>query len=176
MRAASTLDQTIAAGAELVIQTAGTASQATVECWAQLLTNGTIGGAAVYVWAPTTGSQEAVAPIETANPSAFILPFRYTGGYSTGIALANLTGQAVSVPVVLRDNTGASMGTVPAISLGAYAHTSFLLATNYPAVAGQLGTMELDTPTGGQISALGVRAEPSGAITSVPVLVKQGAT
>jgi hypothetical protein len=30
----------------------------------------------------------------------------------------------------------------------------------------------LDTPVGGQISALGIRATPGGAITTVPVLAK----
>jgi hypothetical protein len=47
-----------------------------------------------------------------------------------------------------------------------------MLATNYPAVTGILGTLELDTPTGGQIAALGIRAAPGGAITTVPVLAK----
>src|ERR1017187_6883682 len=73
-------------------------------------------------------------------------------------------------PVVLRDGTGASFGTATAISLPAYAHTSFMLATNYPTVTGKSGELELDTPTGSQISALGIRAAPDGAITTVPVL------
>jgi hypothetical protein len=167
---AFTLDQTIGAGAELVIQTAGTASQTTVEGWAQLLANGNVGGSAVFAWTTAAGAQEAVVPVETRNPNAFVLPFDYTGGYATGVALANLSNQAVSVPVVLRGATGASLGTVAAISLPAYAHTSFMLAANYPAVAGQFGTMELDTPPSGQISALGIRAAPDGAITTVPVL------
>jgi hypothetical protein len=167
---ASTLDQVIAPGAQLVMQTAGTASQATVEGWAQLLSNGSVGGCAVFDLTTATGTQEAVVPVETRNPSAFVLPFDYTGGYQTGVALANLTNQAVSIPVVLRSATGASLGTAAAIQLPAYAHASFMLATNYPAVAGQFGAMELDTPTGGQISALGIRAAPDGAITTVPVL------
>jgi hypothetical protein len=168
---ASTVNQTIGAGAELVIQTAGTGSQATVEGWAQLLTNGTVGGSAVFAWAAATGTQEAVVPVENQNVSAYVLPFDYTGGYQTGVAIANLTNQAVSVPVVLRDATGASLGNAE-IPLAAYAHTSFMLATNYPAVAGRFGAMELDTPSGGQISALGIRAAPDGAITTVPVLAE----
>jgi sugar lactone lactonase YvrE len=171
---ASTLDQTIGAGAELVIQTAGTASQTTVEGWAQLLANGNIGGSAVYAWTTSAGTQEAVVPVGTRNPAAFVLPFNYTGGYATGVALANLSNQAVSVPVVLRDDTGASLGAAASIPLAAHAHTSFMLATNYPAVAGHLGTLELDTPTDGQIAALGIRAAPDGAITSVPVLATTG--
>ena len=169
---ASTLNETITAGAELVIQTAGTATQATQEGWVQLLANGSIGGSAVFGFSTAAGEQEAVAPVETLNPSAFVLSFDNTGGTGTGVALANVTNQAVSVPVVLRDGTGASLASVAAISLPAYAHTSFMLATNYPATAGILGTLELDTPAGAQISALGIRATPSGAITSIPVIAK----
>jgi hypothetical protein len=172
---ASTLDETIAVGAELVIRTARTASQATVEGWAQLLANGSIGGSAVFGFTTATGVQEAVVPVETRNPNSFVLPFDYTGGYATGLALANLSSQAASIPVVLRSATGTSLGSA-SISLPAYAHTSFMLATNYPAVAGQFGSMELDTPTGGQISALGIRAAPDGAITTVPVLAEGAAS
>jgi hypothetical protein len=169
---AYTLDETISAGAELVIQTAGTAGQTTQEGWVQLLANGSIGGSAVFGFAAAAGKQEAVAPLETLNPGAFVLLFDNTGGTATGVALANVTNQAVNVPVVLRDGTGASLASVAAISLPAYAHTSFMLATSYPATAGILGTLELDTPPGGQISALGIRATPSGAITSIPVIAK----
>jgi hypothetical protein len=170
---ASTLNQTIGAEAQLVIQTAGTASQTTTEGWARLTaTGGNVGGSAVFAWAAATGTQEAVVPVGNQNPSAFVLPFDYTGGYSTGVALANLSGQAVSVPVILRDDTGSSLGTAAAINLPAYAHTSFMLATSYTAVSGHLGTLELGTPSGGQISALGIRATPGGAITTVPVLAK----
>jgi hypothetical protein len=168
----SSVNQTIAAEAELVIQTAGTASQATVEGRAQLLSTGSIGGDAVFVWEPTGGAQEAVVPLETRNPIAFMLPFDCTGGYATGVALANLSGQPANIPVVLRDDTGADLGAAVPIQLAAQAHTSFMLATSYPAVAGKRGTIEFDTPSGGQISALGIRAAPDGAITTVPALAR----
>ena len=168
---ASTLDETIGAGAELVVQTAGTGSQATQAGWAQLLANGNIGGTAVFGWTIASAEQEAVAPVETRNPSAFVLSFDNTGGTATGVALANVSNQAVSVPVVLRDGAGASLGSA-AIPLAAYGHTAFMLAATYPATAGRLGTLELDTPAGGQIGALGIRATQSGAITSIPALAK----
>ena len=123
---ASTLDQTIGAGGELVVATAGTASQTTVQGWTQVLTNGSLGGAAVFVWMPPAGAQEAVVPIETTNPSAFVLPFDYTGGYASGVGLANLTNQAVNIPVVLRDSGGSSLGAAAPIALAAYGHTSVL--------------------------------------------------
>jgi hypothetical protein len=169
---ASTLDRTISPGAELVIQTAGTASQATQAGWAQLLANGAISGSAVFGWTTASGEQEAVSPVETRNPASFVLSFDNTGGTATGVALANVSNQAVSVPVILRDDTGASLGAAAAINLPPYGHVSFMLATNYSAAAGKRGTLELDTPTGGQISALGIRAIPGGAITSVPVIAK----
>jgi hypothetical protein len=169
---ASTLDRTIAAGAELVIQTVGTPSQTTVEGWGQLQANGNVGGSAVFAFttSPSAVTQEAVVPLETANPSAFVLPFDNTGGYTTGVALANLSNQAATIPVVLRDATGASLGAAAPIQLAAHAHTSFTLQNNYPALAGKYGAMELDTPAGGQIGALGIRAAPDDAITTIPAL------
>ena len=170
---ASTLDRTIAAGAQLEIVTAGAGSQPDVEGWAQVLANGgPVGGSAVFAYATAAGRQEAVAPVETRNPNAFVLQFNYTGGYATGVALANLSNQAVSVPVELTDNTGGSLGPAAPIQLAPWAHAAFMLDTSYPAVAGQLGAMEMDTPKGGQISAVGIRAAPGGAITSIPVLAK----
>jgi len=167
---ASTLDRTIAAGAQLVVQTVGTVSQTNVQGWAQVLANGTVGGSAVFAESTAIGTQEAISPVETRNPSAFYLPFNYTGGYQTGIAIANLTNQTVNIPVKLWGAaTGLSLGSAPAIQLGPYAHTAFMLATNYPAVANQYGTMEIDTPNGGQVSALGIRAAPDGALTTLPV-------
>jgi hypothetical protein len=171
---ASTLDETINAGGEVLIQTAGTASQGTQEGWVQLLANGNVGGSAVFGWTTASGTQEAVAPVETRNPSAFVLSFDNTGGYATGVALANVSNQAVSVPVILRDDTGASLGSA-AIKLAAYAHTSFMLTDptyGYASTTGKRGTLELDTPSGGQISAIGIRADPDGAITSTPVIAK----
>jgi sugar lactone lactonase YvrE len=173
---ASTLDRTIGAGAQLVIQTAGTASQTNVEGWAQALANGAIGGEAVFAASTSIGTQESVSPLETRNPSAFFLPFNYTSGYQTGIAIANLSNQTVNVPVALRGANGTSLGPVAPIQLKPYAHNSFMLATNYPAVANLFGSMELDTPTGGQISALGIRAAPDGALTTAPVFASTDAS
>jgi hypothetical protein len=169
----STINQTIGAGAQLVIETGGTAGQATSQGWAQLtVTGGNVGGSAVFADTTAAGVQEAVVPIETRNPSAFVLPFDYTSGRQTGVAVANLSKQAVSVQVVLRNSEGASLGTAAAISLPALGQNTFMLASSYPAVAGQLGTLELDTPSGGQISVVGIRQAATGAITTVPALAK----
>jgi hypothetical protein len=136
---------------------------------AQLTTDGNVSGFAIFHYKPT--GQEAVVPLETRNSSAYVLAFDYTNGAATGLALANVSSQAANVPVIIRDDTGATLGTAT-IDLAALGHTSFMLATGYPFVTGKRGTVEFDTPAGTQICALGIRATAAGALTTIPVLVK----
>jgi hypothetical protein len=166
---ASTVSQTIAAGATLVILTQGANTGASLVGSAQLTTSGNVTGFAINRYNPT--GQEAVVPLETRNASAYVLAFDNTNGLVTGLALANVSNQAGSVPIVLRDDTGASLGAAM-IDLAARGHTSFILADSYASVAGKRGTVEFDTPAGAQISALGLRGAPTGAVTTIPVLAK----
>ena len=57
-------------------------------------------------------TQEAVVPMETRNASSYLLPFDNSpsdnGNLVLGIALANISAQAVTVQVVIRDDTGAA--------------------------------------------------------------------
>ncbi|HEV2381606.1 MAG TPA: hypothetical protein VG206_17660 [Terriglobia bacterium] len=166
---ASSVTQTIAPGSQLVIVTSAPSTSPQVVGSAQLTSTGNIGGFAIFRYNPA--GQEAVVPLETRNAEAYLLAFDDTNGLATGLALANSSNQAVSVPVLLTDETGASLGSA-AISLPALGHTSFMLATAYPAVAGKRGTVEFDTPPGGQISVLGLRATAALALTTIPVLTK----
>jgi hypothetical protein len=166
---ASTITQTIIAGGTLVVLTQGNNTGASLVGSAQLTATGNVSGFAIYRYNPT--GQEAIVPLETRNASAYVLAFDNTVGLATGVALANVSNQAANVPVVLRDDTGASLGTA-AINLAARGHTSFILATSYAFVAGKRGTVEFDTPAGAQISVLGLRATPTGAVTTIPVLAK----
>ncbi len=170
----TTFDSTVFGGtfhanAMLLLDTTGPVDQVGS---AQLLTNGAVSGFAVFK-ATDTG-QEAVAPLETGNASSYILAFDNTGGIVTGVAIANVASAAGNVPVVIRDDTGAQIGT-GSIPLAAEGHTSFVLTDatkGFPVTAGKRGTVEFNTPAGGQISVLGLRFPPSSvnAFTSVPVL------
>ena len=51
-------------------------------------------------------------------------------------------------------------------------HTSQVLTDWFSQAANIRGTLEFDTPTGGQIGALGIRATPAGAYTTIPVMTK----
>ena len=166
---ASSITQTIAAGATLVLLTQGSSIVTVTEGSAQLTSNGgaSVSGFAIFAY----NGQEAVVPLETRNPAAFVLGFDDTSGLATGVALANVSGTAAKVGVVLRDDTGAVLDTT-AISLAARGHTAFVLSTNYESVKNKRGTVEFDTPPGGQITALGILATPNLVFTTIPVLVK----
>jgi hypothetical protein len=162
----STLQQILSANALLVVdsQQCGTATAHIGS--AQLLTTGNIGGFAVSDYAPT--GQEAVVPLETRNAPSYLLAFDNTGVLATGAAVVNIGTQAANIPVVIRDDTAAKIGT-GTIALAAQGHTSFMLTANYSVTAGKRGTIEFDTPPAGQISALGLRANGA-ALTTIPAL------
>ncbi|MGA2434989.1 MAG: BACON domain-containing carbohydrate-binding protein [Bryobacteraceae bacterium] len=168
----STVSQALAAGATLVIVTQGLNSGNSVTGSAQLTTNGNIGGFAIFQ--NTAAGQEAVVPLEAGSAKSYTLAFDNTNNLATGVALANVTSAAVSVNVIVRDATGAQIGT-GTIGLAADNHESFMLTDatqGFPVTAGIRGTVEFDTPSAGQIGAVGIRATVAGAFTTIPVMTK----
>jgi hypothetical protein len=118
-----------------------------------------------------------VVPLETRNASSYVLAFDNTGGVVLGVAVTNLSAQAVNFPVIIRDDTGARIADAieRAISLAPNGHTSFVLSVQYPVTANRRGTIEFDTPAGGQISVLGIRfTPPNNALTTIPALANVG--
>jgi len=170
--AASTLSQTLNANSLLVLDSRQSGNGNPEIGSAHLLTNGKIGGFAIYKYTPT--GQEAVVPLETRNAPSYVLAFDNTGVLTTGVAIANVAAQAAAIPVVIRDDAGRQIGT-DTISLAAQGHTSFLLPAKYAITTHLRGTIEFDTPPSGQITALGLRANGN-ALTTLPVLanVKAG--
>ena len=110
-------------------------------------------------------------PLQTQNAAAYVLAFDNTNGLATGLAVANISNQAVKVPMIVRDDTGAQLGTAT-IGLPAHGHTSFVLASSYSFAKDKRGTVEFDTPSNGQISALGIRGGATGTFTTIPALAK----
>ncbi len=161
------VDRTLNAGATLVIETTGPLANPVQTGSAQLTTNGNVSGFGIFRYDPN--GQEAVVPLEDRNASAYILPFDNTGGISTGVAVSNTSWQAVSVPVIIRDDTGAQLGT-SAIPLAANGHGAFVLASQFPQTEGIRGTLEFATPAGAQISVLGIRSPPTHTFTTLPTL------
>ncbi|MDR3738107.1 MAG: RHS repeat-associated core domain-containing protein [Terracidiphilus sp.] len=169
----STFDQMLAAGTMLTIETASTASTSQTG-WAQLQTNGSVSGFAVFQYQPVSGGQqEAVVPVQTGAATSYMLPFSNTNGYTDGIALANTSSVAATVGLTLRDATTGNVITTGSVALPAQGHTSFMLPSQFPAAAGASGTLEVRGPSSGVISVLGLHVNASNAFTSTPALVKQ---
>jgi len=165
----SSVSSTINAGATLVVESTGADANALQTGSAQLTTDGTISGFEIFRYQPT--GQEAVVPLENRNAGSYILAFDNTGGIATGVAVSSSSLQAMSVPVLIRDDSGAQIGT-GAIPLAANGHSAFVLVNQFPATAGQRGTLEFTTPAGGQIGVVGIRTPPTNTFTTLPALAR----
>jgi hypothetical protein len=168
---AATLDRTVNAGAMLIVQTAGPTTQTVQTGWAQLLNNGNVSAYAVFGQTIGGPAQEAVVPLETRTTGSFVIPFDTTGGYATGVALANVSTAAASVPVLIRDDNGSLLQSTT-LGLAAQGHTSFDLVSRFGVTAQRRGTLEFQTPASGQVSVLGLRFPPGPAFSTIPALAK----
>ncbi len=120
--------------------------------------------------------QEAVVPLESRTAPGFIIAFDNTNGTATGIALNSVSPQAVVVPVIVRNDAGATIAT-DNLSLAANGHLAFTLGSSlagfkYSQTANIRGTLEFDTPVGAQIGALGIRIPIAHTFTTLPALAK----
>ena len=148
---------------------------------AQVLATGDVDGFAIFhlIAGDQETGQEAVVPLETRNASSYLLAFDNTNGVVLAVAVANVSSQVANIPVIVRDSTGAQIAT-GTIALPGNGHKAFVLsdaANGFPVTANTRGTVEFDTPLGGQISVLGIRTTPVGAsktITTVPALANVG--
>ena len=75
---------------------------------AQLSTSGNVSGFVIFRYNPN--GQEAVVPLESRNASGYVVAFDNSGGTATGIAINSVSPQAASVPVLIRDDSGAQIG------------------------------------------------------------------
>ena len=174
---AASLDRTLNANASLIVNTAGPQVAPVLVGSAQLASTGAMGGFAIFHQIVT--EQEAVVPMESRNASSYLLSFDNTNGVVLGVAVANVSAQNANIPVVIRDETGAVIGSPGAsIALGGNGHTSFVLSDpilGFPVTANKRGTVEFDTPAGGRISVLGLRfTPPNNALTTIPALAEVG--
>ncbi len=166
---ASSVDSAMNAGATLVVESTGADTDPLQTGSAQLTTDGNVSGFVIFRYQPT--GQEAVVPLESRNASAYILAFDNTGGTVTGVAVSTNSLQASSIPVLIRDDSGAQIGT-GLIALAANGHSAFVLPTQFPVTTGKRGTLEFATPTGGQIGVLGIRTPPANTFTTLPALTR----
>jgi sugar lactone lactonase YvrE len=170
----SSFDRPLPANASLIVTSAGAQVPPVLVGSAQLSTTGAVDGFAIFHQIPT--AQEAVVPMETRNASSYLLAFDNTNQIALGVAVDNVSTSAGNVGVIVRDDNGAVL-TTGSLAVPASGHSSFVLATQYPVTDGKRGTIEFDTPAGGQISVLGIRfTPPNSALTTIPALANVGTT
>ena len=174
---AASPERSLPPNASMIIETGGPYTPPVQIGSAQLSATGNIDGFAIFHHEVT--KQEAVLPLEVRNASSYVLAFDNTSGIVLGVALQNISAQTANIPVIIRDDTGMQISTPgTVISLAGHGHTSFVLSdpvNGFPITDNKRGTIEFDTPAGGQINALGIRfTPPNNALTTIPPLANVG--
>jgi hypothetical protein len=169
---ASTLDRTLNPNAHIVIESKGPDNAATLVGSGLVNAASTDNIAAFGIFSYPALHWDAVVPPETRSAPNYTLAFDNTGALATGVALSVTFQQAQDVGVVIRDATGAQIGT-DTITLPASGHTSFMLFQKYPVTIGIRGTIQFTRGAAGQITVLGLRANGA-ALTTLPVLGNVG--
>jgi len=164
----STLTGSVAVGGSFRAETGG-ASLPVIQGWAEIETGEfdmRVAGMAILKRVlPGIPAFEAVVPFSGTDDNQ-IMPFDATGGFVTGVAVANTSSfSSLTVFFTFRDEGGIQTH-LDSLTLQPGNHTAFLLSTQFPEVANLKGTVEFSTPDFG-LSILGLRFNPDGAFTTV---------
>jgi hypothetical protein len=100
--------------------------------------------------------QQGEASPQNASVTTYVIPFSEMATSFTAIAIANLATNSITPTVRVRDYSGNTLASDDSFTLGALAHTSFLVAQKYPAAAGTAGVIEFQTGQPGLITVLGL--------------------
>ena len=111
---------------------------------------------------------EAAVPLAQAAADVLLLVDN-SPGFNTGVAVGNASSQAGTLTLTFRDENGAVVAQSP-LALAANGHSAFVLKTLMPATDLRRGVLEIVAPAGITVSAVGIRAQDSGALTTLPVL------
>lgn len=142
----------------------------TFQGWADVTSSGSLGGFAIFRSAPKGGlPSEGTVPLQNQFPSTITLPYDNTGGFSMGVAIANLSAASVDLAVTIWDDVGIQLGT-GTITIGGTGHTAFVLPSQFTKTAGKRGIIRFQTTSAAGIAALGLRFSPFGTFTSVPIM------
>jgi len=155
---------TLGVGGTAFTETPGTAA-ALSQGWAKVTGTGRIGVLAIFRQS-VPGRPDSEGSISGApSGSRVFLPFNNTNGFVTGVAIANANPtQALSISMTFQADSGATSSGF--ISLPPNAHTTFVLTTMFPGLAGQRGSVLL-TATTPDIVVTGLRFSPTNSFTSL---------
>lgn len=136
--------------------------------WAKVLSSGPLGGFAIFrTNSSNSPVSEGTVPLQSQVESAITIPYDNTGGFATGVALANLSTSFASLTATSWDDNGNQLGTQK-IPVAASGHISFVVPNQFPETAGTGGVLIFKSSGG--ISGLGLRFSPFGTFTSLPTI------
>jgi len=166
---AASLDQTIPAHATLRLETTGQPGDLFTSGSAQVTSDQHVSGYVLYTYA---NGQEAAVPLETRASDSYYIPIYSVPPLQafTGIAIANLASNAVTVTANMR-GSGVFLG-LGTITIPARGHTAFLADQKFSTFPLE-SMLELRTPAPGQISVMGLGFTPAG-VAAFPVLTNTG--
>jgi hypothetical protein len=173
---AATLDSVVPPNTTLAVAIAGPAS--VVQGWADVLSSGALSGFAVF---RDGGASEAAVPLQSQIGPSFRLAFDNTGGYSTGIALVNLSSSPASLTATVWDENGNQLVTQPVTltktDSAGNGHDAFMLPSRLAVTAGKKGIVQFQgnpgTPftSAGALTGLGLKTDPNGLFTATPTII-----
>jgi hypothetical protein len=170
---AASFECSLGPGAMCVIETVAPDATDLLVGWAELQSADGVTGFAVLRdrLAPDRDS-EAMLMFDPREGPDFVLPYDDSEAFETGVAIANRSaGSPADLMLILRDESGATILEDP-VTLPARGHISFVAGARYPVLSGLRGTIEVQSRSGSAISVLGLRFNPTGSFTSVPVVAK----
>ncbi|MGJ5818323.1 hypothetical protein [Paludibaculum fermentans] len=161
-----TTARTLAPGASLILESEGPSGSPTLSGWAELVTDGAVGGFAIF----QSGGQEAVVPIESRRTGTDVLWYDNTAGFVTSVAIANPSAAAAVFDVIVRNEGGEEIGRTT-LNLPGHGHTAFASYSRFPATADGRGILEFRAQGSTPVSVLGLRFNAN-SFTTIPVLAK----
>jgi hypothetical protein len=168
----SSVNGTLGPGATLLIESEAPVSSNILVGWAEVLSSAPVSGFSIFRLRGQDGrDSEGTASLGSGTSSDMVLPYDNTAGFATGVALVNLTTDPVIVNAVIRDDSGTQIG-LQAVALSGKAHTSFFLSDRFSITSGRRGTIEFQNTSGGAVTGIGLRFNPSGSFTSVPTIAR----
>jgi hypothetical protein len=167
--ASSALQAMIPASTSASVSTTGTGGALT-QAWLAVGGARALGGFAVFRQAvPGRPDFEAASPLVRYPANGFLLPFDNTQQFVTSMALVNSSSAPATIAVTLRGEEGNMLST-SSISLPAFGQTAFALQDRFTGIQNLRGVAEFFSLGG--VSGLGLRFNPGGAFTSLPIVVK----
>jgi hypothetical protein len=138
--------------------------------WADVLSSGPVSGFAIFrTKCPACTASEGTVSLQGESQSTLIVPYDNTGGFITGVALANLSATQANITTTIWDEYGSRFGAAT-MTIPASGHTSFVAGSVLPATVANRGIIQFQNSSGGALDGLGLRFSPYGTFTSVPTI------